>query len=112
MTAAIAIISQATDALVTIAFAAHLTPGEFEVGEVGELTNPSTGNHWNLVIDDIIDANSMLVSIANAPAFLIAKYPTRGLVDGKKINLKGAWKVVGTKKVGGKTRYVLEPQKK
>lgn len=97
---------------------------------VGKVGKPSANG---FKVQQVVDENNMLVEweivhdtrwsvggqrggnffISNETTWI--KQPTAGLVDGKPIQLSGAYKVTGTKKYrttdgGGKTVFVLEPK--
>lgn len=68
------------------------------------------GNEEILVrgVASALGSNKQEVTLRITPDFVL-KTPTKGIVDGKKLKPSGLYKVVGTKKVNGKTIFVVEP---
>jgi hypothetical protein len=66
---------------------------------------------------EIVDEKSAIVQLEvgsnTYPQKLLLMTPTKGMVDGQLYQdaLRSAWKVTGTKKVGGRTVFVMEPVK-
>lgn len=77
------------------------------VGERGEL--PLGGIPCAVRVAQIIDDKAMVIRFGRADLpDCIARHPTKGLAEGRLIDLDGFWKVTGTQKHGTQTLYVLE----
>lgn len=86
-----------------------LCPDTLEVGQVGKWIKDKKPIKFR--VREIFDDALMVVGWADEPDILVSGMDTRGLADGKKIDLKGRWKVVKTQKWKGRTLYLVEEVK-
>ncbi len=89
-----------------------IRPDLWKVGDEGYVREQ--GNAIQFTIGEVIDKETLLIKRLGQsyPAFIVEKYPTKGLSDDEKITFVGTYKVTGTRKYNGRTYKVLEPQKK
>ena len=89
---------------------------DIAVGQVGRWGDGVQIDHLRVM--EVIDATSAVLTPVyrggRTYPFLASKFPTAGLADGKLLDASDcpAWTVTGTKKVGTRTLFVLEPVEK
>lgn len=95
----------------------RLPDEKFSVGEVYEMFD-QRGLGAAVKVLEVIDEKSALIQIEVGTAVYPTKFlmmmPTKGVADGQYFQdaIKSYWKVTTTKKVAGKTVFVMEPIKK
>lgn len=90
--------------------AADLRPDTLEVGQVGAW-RASAGELFAFRVREVVNDSEMVVYLPGSrdnPVY-IAGRSTKGIADGREVELPGEWKVTGTRKHRGRTYYVAEP---
>lgn len=95
-----------------------LLPENMEVGKVGELWpdgegKPGAPDIVRYLIAEVGDdwLALRLTGVGEPSVIIVRGVPTKGLVDDRRWKPTGLWKVEGTEKWDGKTRFTLRPHK-
>lgn len=69
------------------------------------------------LVEEVVGEREMLLTCHHngnvSRQFLVAGVPTKDLADGSRVNdrLRGTFRVTGTRKLGGRTVFVIEKRK-
>lgn len=88
-----------------------LFPGVSPVGSVGHFGTQD--DFWYFVVEEVVSEMEMIVhgvtSRSRGKSFLVTGLPTKDLADDVRVRLDAIFKIDGTRKVSGRTIYVVRP---
>lgn len=89
-----------------------LLPDTLKVGQVGQF-NAGIGekkDRWfKFKVVEIVSDNEMIVRVGVTPVVYVKGQSTKDLADEATIELRGIWKITGTKKHRSRTYFLAEP---
>jgi hypothetical protein len=85
-----------------------------KVGERGKLVLPRGDTIKLHSVDSVLDDTTIVMNVdtkLDLGQVVVADYPAKGVVDGAYVIGPKTWDVIGTRKVGGRTLFVLREAK-